>query len=107
MLFGLTNAPTAFMNLMNQVFRPYVDQFIIVFIDDILIYSEFVPDHDRHLKVGLQTLREHRLYAKFRKCQFWIREVAFSGHIALAEGMKVDSANIEVVVAWETPTMPT
>ena len=107
MPFGLTNAPAAFMDLMNRVFRPYLDQFIIVFIDDILIYSESEADHDRHLRVALQTLREHRLYAKFSKCQFWLRDVAFLGHIASADGIKVDPAKIEAVVAWERPTTPT
>ena len=70
MLFGLTNAPTAFMDLMHRVFQPYLDQFVVVFVDDILIYSKFEEDHGGHLRVVLQTLKEHQLYAKFSKCEF-------------------------------------
>ena len=74
--FGLTNAPVAFMDLMNRVFRPYVDQFVVVFIDDILVYSTDWENHDTHLRVVLETLRKERLYAKLRKCEFWLREVS-------------------------------
>ena len=81
MPFGLTNAPAAFMDLMNRVFDDYLDQFIIVFVDDILIYSASEADHERHLRTALQTLREHRLYAKFSKCEFWLPEVKFLGHV--------------------------
>ena len=81
MPFGLTNAPAAFMDLMNRVFSDYLDQFIIVFVDDILIYSASEADHERHLRIALQTLREHRLYAKFSKCEFWLPEVKFLGHV--------------------------
>ena len=88
--FGLTNAPTAFMNLMNMIFRPYLDQFVIVFIYDILIYSGSGEEHAKHLRIFLQTLREHRLYAKLSKCQFWLDGVAFLGHIVSAEGVSVD-----------------
>ena len=77
MSFGLTNAPTAFMDLMNRVFRPYVDQFVVVFIDDILVYSKSMEEHVYHLRTVLQTLREHQLYAKFSKCDFWTESVAF------------------------------
>ena len=80
MSFGLTHAPAAFMDLMNHVFRPYVDQFVVVFIDDILVYSNDQENHDRHLRVVLETLRKERLYAKFSKCEFWLREVSFLGH---------------------------
>ncbi|XP_019238617.1 PREDICTED: uncharacterized protein LOC109218698 [Nicotiana attenuata] len=77
MSFGLTNAPAAFMDLMNRVFRPYIDSFVIVFIDDILIYSRSLGEHEQHLRVVLQTLREQKLYAKFSKCEFWLESVAF------------------------------
>ena len=81
MPFGLTNAPAAFMDLMNRIFHLYLDQFIIVFMDDILIYSSFEAKHEHHLRIALQTLREHRLYAKFSKCEFWMSEVKFLGHV--------------------------
>ena len=81
MSFGLTNAPTAFMDLMNHVFRPYVDQFVVMFIDDILVYSKDQEDHDTLLRVVLETLRKEQLYAKLSKCKFWLREVSFLGHI--------------------------
>ncbi|XP_019251021.1 PREDICTED: uncharacterized protein LOC109229935 [Nicotiana attenuata] len=81
MSFGLTNAPAAFMDLMNRVFRPYIDSFVIVFIDDILIYSRSLGKHEQHLRVVLQTLREQQLYAKFSKCEFWLESVAFLGHV--------------------------
>ncbi|XP_019259085.1 PREDICTED: uncharacterized protein LOC109237254 [Nicotiana attenuata] len=77
MSFGLTNAPAAFMELMNRVFRPYLDLFVIVFIDDILIYSRSQEEHEQHLRVVLQTLRDSQLYAKFSKCEFWLNSVAF------------------------------
>ena len=80
MPFGLTNAPAAFMDLMNRIFRPYLDKFVIVFIDDILIYSGSGEEHAEHLRIVLQTLREHRLYAKLSKCQFWLDSVTFLGH---------------------------
>ena len=81
MSFGLTNAPAAFMDLMNRVFRPYVDQFVVVFIDDILMYSKDQENHDTHLQVVLETLRKERLYAKLSKCEFWLRKVFFLGHL--------------------------
>ncbi|XP_019251066.1 PREDICTED: uncharacterized protein LOC109229976 [Nicotiana attenuata] len=85
MSFGLTNAPAAFMELMNRVFRPYLDLFVIVFIDDILIYSSSQEEHEQHLRVVLQTLKDSQLYAKFSKCEFWLRSVAFLGHITVSE----------------------
>ena len=103
MPFGLTNAPEAFMDLMNRVFRPYLDHFVVVFIDDILVYSEDEQEHEQHLKIVLQTLREKRLYAKLRKCDFWLNEVSFLGHIVSAEGIRVDLTKIEVVVNWKPP----
>ena len=86
MPLGLTNAPAAFMDLMNKVFRPYVDQFVVVFIDDILVHSKDAQEHEQHLKIVLQTLREKKLYAKLSKCEFWLKEVSFLGHIVSAEG---------------------
>ena len=89
MPFGLTNAPAAFMDLMNRVFRKYLDKFVIVFIDDILIYSKSPEEHEEHLRLALQTLKEHQLYAKFSKCEFWLRKVHFLGHVVSAEGISV------------------
>ncbi|KAL5853171.1 hypothetical protein ACOSQ3_008289 [Xanthoceras sorbifolium] len=94
MPFGLTNAPAAFMDLMNRTFRPYLDQFVVVFIDDILIYSQSPEEHDRHLRIVLQTLREKKLYAKFSKCEFWLNEIAFLGHVVSADGIKADPKKI-------------
>ena len=87
MPFGLTNAPVSFMDLMNRVVRPYVDRFVMVFIDDILVYSKDQEDHDTHLQVVLETLRKEPLYAKLSKCEFWLREVSFLGHTILEEGI--------------------
>ena len=86
MPFGLTNAPVVFMDLMNRIFQPYLDQFVIVFIDDILIYSSSKEDHEERLRVVLQILRENKLYAKFSKCQFWLDSVAFLGHVISTKG---------------------
>ena len=98
MPFGLTNAPATFMDLMHRVFRLYLDQFVIVFIDDILIYSRTPEDHERHLKIVLRTLREHKLYAKMRKCEFWMKEVKLLGHVVSEQGVAVDLAMIEAVM---------
>ena len=103
MPFGLTNAPAAFMDLMNRVFRPYEDQFVVVFIDDILVYSQDRESHDAHLRVVLETLRKEQLYAKLSKCEFWLNEVSFLGHIVSKEGIRVDPKKIEVVIEWKTP----
>ena len=81
MPFGLTNVPAAFMNLMHRVFQPYLDQFVVVFVDDILIYSQSEEEHEDHLRVVLQLLRDHHLYAKFSKCKFWLIEVGFLGQL--------------------------
>ena len=81
MPFGLTNAPAAFMDLMNRVFQPHLDQFVIVFIDDILVYSRNVEEHAFHLQIVLQTLRDRQHYAKFSKCEFWLNEVVFLEHV--------------------------
>ena len=87
MPFGLTNAPTIFMHLVNQIFRPYLDRFVVMFINDILIYSRDESEHAEHLKVVLQTLRDKQLFAKFSKCEFWLRDVGFLGHIVSASGI--------------------
>ncbi|XP_055960628.1 uncharacterized protein LOC126668448 [Mercurialis annua] len=103
MSFGLTNAPAAFMDMMNQVFKPFLDQFVIVFIDDILIYSRSEEEHAYHLRTILQTLREHQLYAKFSKCEFWLEQVTFLGHVVSKDGIKVDPKKIEAVMDWQRP----
>ena len=99
MPFGLTNAPTAFMDLMNRVFHPYLDQFIIVFIDDILVYSKNVDEHVTHLRIILQTLRDRELYAKFFKCEFWLNEIVFLGHVISGAGIFVDFKKIKAIVS--------
>ena len=103
MLFGLTNPPAAFMDLMNRIFRPYVDQFVLVFIDDILVYSKDVLEHEQHLRIVMETLREKKLYAKLSKCDFWLKKVSFLGHIVSVEGIRVDLIKIEAVVNWKQP----
>ena len=100
MPFGLTNAPAAFMDLMNRI---YLDQFVVVFVDDILIYSKGRAEHEQHLQLTLQVLRENQLYAKLEKCDFWLQEVQFLGHIVSKEGISVDPAKVEVVMQWERP----
>ncbi|KAJ9556252.1 LOW QUALITY PROTEIN: hypothetical protein OSB04_010866 [Centaurea solstitialis] len=107
MPFGLTNAPAAFMDLMNRVCRPLLDRSVIVFIDDILIYSKTKEDHVEHLREVLEILRKEQLYAKFSKCDFWLQEVQFLGHLVNREGIKVDPAKVEAVMKWETPKSPT
>ncbi|KAJ9544252.1 hypothetical protein OSB04_023959 [Centaurea solstitialis] len=107
MPFGLTNAPAAFMDLMNHVCRPMLDRSVIVFIDDILIYSKSNEDHVEHLREVLEVLRKEKLYAKFSKCDFWLQEVQFLGHLANQKGKKMDPAKIEAVTKWETPKTPT
>ncbi|XP_060963693.1 uncharacterized protein LOC133033109 [Cannabis sativa] len=103
MSFGLTNAPAAFMDLMNRVFKEYLDQFVIVFIDDILIYSKTEGEHEEHLRLTLQRLREHQLYAKYKKCEFSLSEVSFLGHIVTNGGIKVDPAKVAAVKEWPRP----
>ncbi|KAJ9544459.1 hypothetical protein OSB04_024166 [Centaurea solstitialis] len=106
MPFGLTNAPAVFMDLMNRVCRLYLDKFVIVFIDDILIYSQSKEDHEHHLRLILELLKAEKLYAKFSKCEFWIREVHFLGHV-VNKGVHVDPAKIEAIKKWEAPKTPT
>jgi hypothetical protein len=103
MSFGLTNALTHFMYLINSVFMPELDKFVVVFIDDILIYSKGVEYHEEHLRVVLQRLRDHQLYAKFSKCEFWINEVSFLGHVISSEGIAVDPSKVRDVLDWEPP----
>jgi hypothetical protein len=107
MSFGLTNAPAYFMNLMNKVFMEYLDRFVVVFIDDILIYSKSDSDHEEHLRLMLQKLRDNQLYAKYRKSEFWIGKVPFLGHIISNGGISVDPAKVKEIVAWSIPTTVT
>jgi hypothetical protein len=104
MPFGLTNAPAFFMNLMNKVLMEELDKFVIVFIDDILIYSKSREDHEHHLQIVLERLRAHQLYAKLSKCEFWLEKIAFLGHILTAEGIEVDPSKVEAVSKWKQPT---
>ncbi|WVZ76529.1 hypothetical protein U9M48_024498 [Paspalum notatum var. saurae] len=106
MSFGLTNAPAYFMQLMNSVFMDYLDKFVIIFIDDILVYSKTEAEHEEHLRLVLQRLREHRLYAKLSKCEFWIDEVPFLGHIVSKGGIAVDPRKVSAVINWEIPRTP-
>ncbi|WVZ89505.1 LOW QUALITY PROTEIN: hypothetical protein U9M48_035898 [Paspalum notatum var. saurae] len=103
MSFGLTNAPAFFMYMMNSVFMNELDKFVVVFIDDILIYSKSEKEHEEHLKIVLTRLREHKLYAKFSKCAFWLKEVSFLGHILSEKGVAVDPSKVEDVLNWKQP----
>jgi len=107
MSFGLTNAPAVFMDYMNRIFHPYLDKFVVVFIDDILIYSKSEREHEEHLRMVLEILRSKELYAKLSKCEFWKKEVKFLGHVVSQGGVSVDPGKIEAVVKWERPTTVT
>jgi hypothetical protein len=104
MSFGLTNAPAYFMYLMNSVFMRELDKFVVVFIDDILIYSKNQEDHARHLHIILQRLREHHLYAKFSKHEFLLDTVKFFGHTISSDGISVDPSKVQEVMDWKLPT---
>jgi hypothetical protein len=103
MPFGLTNVPTYFMHLMNKVFMEYLDKFIAVFIDDILIFSKTEEDHEKHLRLVLEKLGSNKLYTKFSKCEFWLTEVAFLGHVIFVGGVSVDPSKVKNVFNWMPP----
>jgi hypothetical protein len=103
MSFGLTNAPAYFMYLMNKVFMEYLDKFVVVFIDDILILSKNEEEHDEQLRLVLQKLRENQLYAKLNKCEFWLKEVSFLGHIISEGRISIDPSKVKDVLSWNTP----
>ena len=103
MSFGLTNTPAHFLYLMNSVFMLELDKFVVVFIDDILVYSK-KKEHVEHLRIVLTRLREHQLYAKFSKCDFWLKEVQFLGHVLSAEGVAVDPSKVKDILDWKPPT---
>jgi hypothetical protein len=105
MSFGLTNAPTYFMYLMNSIFMLELDKFVIMFIDDILIYLENEEDHAEHIRIVLTRLREHQLYAKFSKCEFWLKRVPFLGHMLSKSGILVDPSKVQEVMDWKSPTI--
>nr|GEU91982.1 putative reverse transcriptase domain-containing protein [Tanacetum cinerariifolium] len=107
MPFGLTNVPAVFMDLMNRVCKPYLDKFIIVFINDILIYSKDKKEHIEHLKAILELLKKEKLYAKFSKCEFWISKVQFLSHVIDSRGIHVDRAKIESIKDWASSKTPT
>jgi hypothetical protein len=104
MSIGLTNAPAYFMYLMNKVFMEYLDKFVVVFIDDILIFFKTEEEHEKHLRLVLEKLRSNQLYAKFGKCEFWLTEVAFLGHVISAGGVSVDQSKVKDVLNWMPPT---
>jgi hypothetical protein len=104
MSFGLTNAPAHFTYLMNSVFMPELDKFVVVFIDDILIYSKNEEEHAKHLRIMLTRLREHQLYAKFSKCAFWLEEIQFLGHVLSSKWIAVNPSKVKDILEWNSPT---
>jgi hypothetical protein len=102
MSFGLTNAPAYFMYLMNKVFIEYLEKFVVVFNDDILIFSKNVQEHDEQLCLVLQKLRENQLYAKLNKCEFWLKEFLSLGHIISEGGISIDPSRVKYVLSWNT-----
>ena len=107
MPFYLTNTPTTFMDLINRVFKPYLDQFVVVFIDDILVYSRSGEEHERHLSIVLQTLRDKQLYAKLKKCEFWLDKVSFLGHVVTKDDILVGLGKVDAVANWRRPNTVT
>ena len=107
MSFGLTNAPAFFMHMMYKVFMDILDKFVVVFIDDILIYSKGEEEHKGHLRAVLQRLCDHQLYGKFSKCKFWLKQVRFLGHVLSAEGIAMDPSKVKDVLDWTAPTIVT
>ncbi|KAL4022839.1 hypothetical protein IC575_016585 [Cucumis melo] len=107
MSFGLTNAPAVFMDLMDRIFHQYLDQFVIVFIDDILVYSVDREAHEEHLRIVLQAVRDKQLYTKFSKCEFWLEQVVFFRHVVSTKEVSVNPQKVEAVVNWERPTSAT
>ena len=105
MAFGLTNALAAFMDLMHRMFQPYLDQFVVVFVEDIIIYSQSEWEHEYHLRIVLQLLRDHQLYAKFSKCEFWLTEMRFLGHVVSASGVLFNLEKVEAVISWDRPNV--
>ena len=103
MPFGVTNAPGVFMDYMNRIFHPYLDSFVVVFIDDILVYSKTRDEHEEHLRIVLQTLRNRQLYAKLSKCEFWLDKVSFLGHVISQGGIGVDLGGRRIIKKWENP----
>ena len=103
MSFGLTNAPATFSHLMNSVFMEHLDKFVVVYLDDILVYPKSEKEHEEHLRLILMKLREHRLYAKFSKCEFWISEVIYVGHVISAKGIAIDPEKFKAIVECEPP----
>jgi hypothetical protein len=104
MSFGLTNALAYFMYMMNKVFMEYLDKFVVVFIDDMLVYSRSEEEHEGHLHLVLQKIRDHKLYAKLSKCVFWLKQVAFLGHVIWKGGISVDPSKVQDVLSWKAPT---
>ena len=104
MSFGLTNAPTYFMSMMNKVFMEFLDKFGVLFIDDILVYSKNEEEKKEHLRLVLEKLGEHQLYAKFNKCEFWLKEVGFLRHVISGEGIAVDPSKVQSITEWMAPT---
>jgi hypothetical protein len=103
MSFGLTIAPSYFMYMMNKVFMEYLDKFVVVFINDILVYSRNEEEHEEQLRLVLQKLRDHKLYAKLSKCEFWLKQGAFLGHVVSKGGISIDPSKVQDVLSWKTP----